>query len=118
MARGPMRPCTYPNCPNLVEAGRCPRHKYVEQREIDARRGTAASRGYTHTWHKARDQYLERNPWCSTCLGRGVRTEAEVVDHIKPHKGDMKLFWDKLNWQPLCRRCHNRKTAIQDGRWN
>ncbi|WP_143035082.1 HNH endonuclease [Marininema mesophilum] len=27
------------------------------------------------------------------------------------------LFWDKDNWQSLCKRCHDRKTAIEDGRW-
>jgi shikimate kinase len=31
---------------------------------------------------------------------------ATVVDHIKPHRGDQALFWDKNNWQPLCTHCH------------
>jgi positive regulator of sigma E activity len=26
-------------------------------------------------------------------------------------KGDLALFWNESNWQALCRRCHNRKTA-------
>jgi len=25
-----------------------------------------------------------------------------VVDHIKAHRGDPILFWDRTNWQPLC----------------
>lgn len=25
-----------------------------------------------------------------------------VIDHITPHKGDQKLFWDRKNWQVLC----------------
>jgi 5-methylcytosine-specific restriction protein A len=38
-----------------------------------------------------------------------------VVDHIVPHRGDKKLFWDSSNWQALCdgqtgRGCHDRKT--------
>ncbi|TPW30330.1 HNH endonuclease, partial [Martelella alba] len=32
---------------------------------------------------------------------------AVVVDHIRPHRGNDDLFWDRANWQPLCRHCHN-----------
>lgn len=45
---------------------------------------------------------------------------AEVVDHIIPHKGDKKLFWDSGNWQGLTERDHDRKTAIESsgpGQW-
>ncbi len=37
-----------------------------------------------------------------------------VVDHIKPHRGDRKLFWDRGNWQPLCEHHHNVKTMTED----
>jgi len=39
-----------------------------------------------------------------------------VTNHIVPHKGDRHRIWDQSNWQALCRRCHNRKTAVSDGR--
>jgi 5-methylcytosine-specific restriction enzyme A len=40
------------------------------------------------------------------------------VDHIIPHKGNQKLFWDTKNWQSLCEMHHNRKTMTQDmGKW-
>ncbi len=42
---------------------------------------------------------------------------AVLVDHIQPHKGDMTLFWRVDNWQPLCKECHDRKTALYDGGW-
>jgi len=42
---------------------------------------------------------------------------ATVVDHIIAHKGNANLFWDESNWQALCKRCHNSKTAAADGRW-
>jgi prophage lambdaSa04, HNH endonuclease family protein len=25
------------------------------------------------------------------------------------------LFWDKTNWQAMSKRCHDRKTAREDG---
>jgi 5-methylcytosine-specific restriction protein A len=40
---------------------------------------------------------------------------ATVVDHIVPHKGDKVKFWDSSNWQSLCKRCHDAKTATEDG---
>ena len=30
-----------------------------------------------------------------------------VVDHITPHRGDQRLFWDRANWQPLCHDHHD-----------
>ncbi|MCT9125512.1 HNH endonuclease [Cupriavidus gilardii] len=38
-----------------------------------------------------------------------------MVDHIVPHKGDSKLFWSRSNWQALCKPCHDRKAATEDG---
>ena len=38
-----------------------------------------------------------------------------MVDHKVAHKGDMKLFWDRANWQPMCRSCNSRKAVQQEG---
>lgn len=51
--------------------------------------------------------YLKAHP---RCVGYKCEEPAVHVDHINPHKGDMKKFWDRSNWQPLCWHCHNRKT--------
>ena len=40
---------------------------------------------------------------------------SEVVDHVIPHRGDMKLFWDPENHRAMAKRCHDRKTATEDG---
>jgi 5-methylcytosine-specific restriction protein A len=48
------------------------------------------------------------------CLKSDKVVAASVVDHIKPHKGDKRLFWDMKNHQPLCKRCHDVKTAKFD----
>jgi 5-methylcytosine-specific restriction protein A len=79
------------------------------------KRPTAAARGYGSRWQKARRRYLQRNPFCWHCDQEGRVTAATQVDHIVPHRGDLLLFWDQENWQPLCASCHSRKTAIEDG---
>ena len=48
------------------------------------------------------------------CYEEGHITIATVVDHIVPHRGDQKLFWDRGNWQPLCEHHHNVKTMTED----
>jgi 5-methylcytosine-specific restriction protein A len=76
------------------------------------RRATAAERGYGYRWQQARAAFLAANPLCRECEKEGRVTEATVVDHIIPHKGDETLFWDEAgNWQSLCVQHHNEKTA-------
>lgn len=70
-------------------------------------KATAAQRGYGYKWQVARAGWLEANPLCVYCRRDGRATEGSVVDHIIPHRGDMKLFWDRSNWQTLCRPCHD-----------
>jgi 5-methylcytosine-specific restriction endonuclease McrA len=64
-----------------------------------------------------REQVLSKQPLCVICLKDKRITPARVVDHIKPHKGDGSLFFDLDNLQSLCKSCHDRKTAKEDGRW-
>lgn len=106
------RPCSYGGCAQLVRDGsRCAQHR----RQVDRARGTAHERGYTSAWTKARAAYLSLHPLCAVHRGQGALVVANVVDHIKPHRGDKVLFWDSANWQPLCKECHDRKTATEDG---
>ena len=104
--------CRYPGCGVLLDLpGYCVKHaKHVEQQ-----RGSSTERGYNHRWRKARETYLRSNPLCVICDADGVLTPATVVDHITPHRGDQKLFWSRGNWQALCKRHHDRKTAKEDG---
>lgn len=91
--------------------------KPPEQRkkEHDQARGTASQRGYDSRWNKARKSFLENNPLCVRCKAEGVIKAANVVDHITPHRGDQGLFWSLANWQALCKKCHDTKTAKEDG---
>lgn len=110
-----LRACSHYGCQNASD---CPEHgrktnnrrSGVTQKAYDHRRGSAYSRGYTKRWDAARLAYLSQHPLCSTCDKVGHTTIAAVVDHVVPHRGDMALFWDEGNWQPLCKRCHDTKT--------
>lgn len=117
MPNRPRHPCAHPGCPELVEYGKkyCDKHEPLHADEKkDQRKGGAAGRGYGWRWQKASKAFLRAHPLCAECLRHGRYTKAEVVDHIVPHRGDMKLFWDRDNWQPLCKACHDRKTARED----
>lgn len=113
MARKPYKLiCRYPGCGVVVSdpaGGYCPKHVKTP----DVQRGSASSRGYGSRWQKARLIFLKEYPICALCQDE----LASVVDHIIPHKGDQELFWDVKNWQPLCKRCHDRKTVMEDGGW-
>ncbi|KQP35870.1 HNH endonuclease [Pseudorhodoferax sp. Leaf274] len=77
---------------------------------------TTAERGYGARWQRARGFFLQRNPLCCFCHAVGRVEIATVVDHIRPHNGDMQLFWDRTNWQPLCKPCHDStKKRMENG---
>lgn len=65
------------------------------------------SERYDHRWERATRQYRQAHPWCIGCLAIGVQRKAEVIDHIVPHRGDERLFWDPNNWQPACKWHHD-----------
>lgn len=62
-------------------------------------------------------QVRHEEPWCRECLRlkRRPPRRTQAVDHIKPHKGDVRLFYDRRNLQGLCFVHHNQKTARHDG---
>ncbi len=80
-----------------------------------APRPSAAARGYGARWRRESKEHLAANPWCVPCQRVGHRTPATMVDHVKPHKGDVQLFWDKSNWQSSCLPCNSRKAAKFEG---
>jgi len=110
MPYAPKRPCRYPGCPGFCEKGQvfCKDHMQWSGERL---RGSAAARGYDRHWREARGMFLREHPLCAACLAEGRTTPATVVDHIIPHRGDKQLFWDKDNWQPLCKACHDKKTG-------
>ena len=94
---------------------------------------SSTQRGYGYKWQQARAGYLAKHPFCVFCLQeadiQAVSIEdivlecaakrvplpyASVVDHRIPHRGDMKLFWDKGNWQSLCGPHHSGEKQRQE----
>ena len=112
-SKNPPKPCFEPGCPNLTQGTYCTEHQSKNNKRYDYKRKNSTSRGYNYRWQQERKAYLIRNPLCENCLNKhDVIRAATEVDHIIPHKGDMKLFWDAANnWQSLCRSCHSKKTA-------
>lgn len=67
-------------------------------------------------WQALRSARLAAEPLCRMCRAFGRVTAAGVVDHIKPHRGDARLFFDPGNLQSLCKPCHDRhKQAMERG---
>ena len=113
MPRRIRRECKKLGCLNLTSNanGYCEVHQKETYLSYDRNRQSSSKRGYDSRWRKYRVWFLSLHPICNIC-----KTElATVVDHIVPHKGDMVLFWDKDNHQALCKRCHDSKTAREDG---
>ncbi|MDY2838059.1 MAG: HNH endonuclease [Bilifractor sp.] len=108
----PSVPCRHPGCPNLVPAGEkyCREHKVLHSEE----NRSAAARGYGSRWRRESKKFLQLHPLCQECLRHGIAKPATVVDHIVPHRGDLRLFWDRSNWQALCKKCHDKKTGRED----
>ena len=102
------RTCQQPGCRGLVEGGTC---SVCGPRKQEQYRGNSAERGYDRRWRNARIEFLSQHPLCIVCEATGKIEAATVIDHIRPHRGDPVLFWDRQNWQPLCDAHHAEKTA-------
>lgn len=112
MPHRPNVPCQHPGCPALIPYGKqyCEKHAPLHT----ADRESAGKRGYNSRWRRESKAFLAAHPLCAECQKEGRYVQATVVDHIVPHRGDQKLFWDRSNWQPLCEHHHNVKTMTKD----
>lgn len=122
MPRAPQKPCNAPGCGVLVASSKrfCEQHDRLKAPTLTIQKNAGGvalnrhERGYSNEWYAASKAFLGRNPLCRRCLDRNFIRGASVTDHIVPHKGNSKLFWDENNWQPLCKRCHDQKTFQTD----
>jgi len=74
-------------------------------------------------WRALRAAQFRREPHCRFCRAMGRATLATIVDHARPHRGDLGLFFDPENLVSLCkphhdttkqRQEHGRRTTIID----
>ena len=114
--------CLDPRCGVIVTRGYCREHA----RRNEQQRGSSNARGYTWQWSKRAKLFLSDYPLCgmrpmplapvmSQCQADGIKTPADVVDHVIPHRGDPGLFDAVSNWQSLCFSCHARKSQTERG---
>ena len=106
----PLRPCLHPSCPELVQSGRCDKHKTIH-REYDRYRGSSTERGYGARHRAIREIVRREEPLCRECLKTGLLTPSNEMDHID---GDA---WNTTrdNLEMLCASCHSRKTIREQG---
>lgn len=76
----------------------------------DLRRGTVAQRGYGARWQRLSKAVLARDV---ICQHNGCELPATEADHIIPKPKGGQDTMDNL--QGLCKPCHSRKTASEDG---
>jgi 5-methylcytosine-specific restriction protein A len=74
----------------------------------------ATVRGWYHSarWQALRIQVLTRDLY--TCqqtgvllIGKHPAPNSPVVDHVVPHRGDERLFWDETNLQAVSKAYHD-----------
>ena len=63
---------------------------------------------HSNRWTRESREFRRANPLCRKCESKGIIRASEVTDHIVPvaiHPD----FWDRSNWQPLCKTCNIEK---------
>lgn len=98
-------------CHAVHDRGPCPVSQAEAKRRANLQRDPVVKRMYGRRWQAVSAGWLRSHPLCVECERAGIVEAATDVDHVRPHRGDPKIFWDGTNWQSLCRRCHARKTA-------
>jgi 5-methylcytosine-specific restriction protein A len=114
-----LKVCMRPGCPELIESGGyCYKHKRETTRNYNqyARDPEIQKLYNSGRWKHERRVFLNTHPLCECeeCKLNDRTTAATMVDHKIPHNGDVKLFWDKSNWQAMSLEHHNIKTKADE----
>lgn len=80
------------------------------RRDVDAHGHSKTAEAWRR-WYKVaawaeirRAVFLRDGYRCQMC---GLVTPRPIADHIKPHRGDRRRFFDLGNVQTLCKPCHD-----------
>lgn len=125
MTQSPKKPCRNRQCKVTTnhKTGFCEdcqtiakKREKATRQEYNKRRNPQVKKWLNSARYiSSRKNFLNRNPLCKKCSTTIKPVLSNILDHVKPHKGDVVLFWDVNNWQALCKRCHDKKTASEDG---
>ena len=76
----------------------------------DRPRQASASLYHTYRWARLSRAFRSEHPLCAECNRNGIIRAATCVDHITPWPicGEQGFF-NRVNLQPLCEDCNNRK---------
>lgn len=113
--------CKKPGCSRtaIEHKDYCMKHiamQNIQPKKIFTRRGKSSQWHdlyNTAAWRKTSKDFLSKYPVCFIC-GK----PAKIADHIIPHRGDLTLFYDESNLQPMCWSCHSRKTMKENNNFN
>lgn len=107
--------CKATGCCRLAEPPYkyCTEHQALERAELErsrvyyatARHNVWANMYNSPKWKTLRQTKLRDCPLCEIC-----GAEATEVHHIKPHNGDLELFYDYDNLMSICHDCHVKET--------
>jgi 5-methylcytosine-specific restriction endonuclease McrA len=107
--------CIEHGCPELTEQTRCPQHQTERERAIGQRRRATHGPGVhgTQAWRNRSSSYRAANPTCIDCGAASTQADHVIPRAILVAAGIVDP--DHPRWlQPLCTRCHSRKTATID----
>jgi len=68
----------------------------------------------TKEWKALRFRQLHREPYCQCPHHVGKHYPANIVDHVKAHKGDRRLFFNPNNLMSMNKECHDRFKQSQE----
>lgn len=103
---------------------RPPQTERERKQKLDKRRLSSSQRGYDADWQRVRDAVIiERGLRCEACHRLGVLRKRDAtrsmpvleVDHIVSVAERPDLRLEPSNLRVLCRPCHSRRTARDQG---
>lgn len=110
-----LKPRLAPLAPRI---GRMPGDEAARLRERDQ---NVAWRAWYRTprWRRLRQDILLRDAYtCQQtgiiCSGKHPDPLSPVVDHIHPHRGDERMFWDPANLQTVTKQYHDSEKQKQE----
>lgn len=110
------RPCNHPGCNQLVDSGKCDKHRKQTRHDQDSLRGNFRQRGYSSDWDKVRKIKVRYNPLCERCEKDGKVTPTKLVHHIQSISKGGNLL-DMSNLMSLCVKCHDDIHMQQGDKW-